>query len=424
MYIDEIELTPKQKSVHFFNTAPIKEIFYGGEAGGGKTFYMLRDMWDYCITYPGAYVCPFRKTYPELTSFTKLIAEKFNPKFCTILDNGRLVRFKNGSVLEGFQMPNDASLYKYRSFEIDYLGLDELTSFRKDEYMQLLSRNRTSKRTPNGHLYPSITRSCSNPGNNYEKWVFERFVKVAKNKPYQNKENAPYRMFIPAGLKDNPHIDDNYKYTLEEMPELERRRLLNGEWNLSTSKLIDHTKTKFDNLTGKSYDKIFITGDTAFGDKEINDYSVLALWGFKDNKLSLLDIFRRKVKASQLLNIAITFHRKNSSRFNCNPTIYIENKASGIQLNQDLHELGFPVKKVTPKGKAKIDRYNNIAYYYESFGMTFNNIISSDILDELIDEMRTFGGEDKGLNDDFIDCMVYAFHICYGKMRDIEVVIA
>jgi hypothetical protein len=92
-------------------------------------------------------------------------------------------------------------------------------------------------------------RSASNPGNVGHEWVKKRFIvsgivnktgyfvreqeldkRVEKGYP-----NALSRLFIPASYSSNPMLSKQYVSNLMAIDEVERERLLNGNWDIANS---------------------------------------------------------------------------------------------------------------------------------------------------------------------------------------------
>jgi hypothetical protein len=64
-------------------------------------------------------------------------------------------------------------------------------------------------------------RSASNPGGIGHGWVKNRFVDAP----------SPGTIFIPARLRDNPHLDQaGYEASLQHLPPTTRAQLLDGDW--------------------------------------------------------------------------------------------------------------------------------------------------------------------------------------------------
>lgn len=100
-------------------------------------------------------------------------------------------------------------------------GFDELTQFPEHQYRYMFSRLR---RPAGGTLadVPLRMRAASNPGGPGHDWVRSRFVD----------EQAPSRVFVPARLDDNEHIDRAaYVASLQHLDPVTRQRLLDGDWS-------------------------------------------------------------------------------------------------------------------------------------------------------------------------------------------------
>lgn len=92
----------------------------------------------------------------------------------------------------------------------------------------------------------------------------------------------------------------------------------------------------------KDFERIIQSWDTASKVTELADYSVCTTWGAtEDDHYYLLDVFRAKLEYPDLKRMVRELHARWKPR-----TILIEDKASGIQLIQDLRYDG--LSAVTP----------------------------------------------------------------------------
>ena len=103
--------------------------------------------------------------------------------------------------------------------------------------------------------------------------------------------------------------------------------------------------------------------DTANKASELNDYSVCTTWGHVDDRFYLLDVFRKRLNYPELKRAVIEQAQRHSVN-----TVVIEDKASGIQLIQDLQYEGrFMVKGYkAPPGADKIMRLHAQSLVFES----------------------------------------------------------
>lgn len=148
--------------------------------------------------------------------------------------------------------------------------------------------------------------------------------------------------------------------------------------------------------------KVYITCDTALKTKEVNDFSVFQLWGKTelniDSDYYLIDQIRGKWEAPELLRMVQSALIK-WSKFN--PTcLYIEDKASGIGLIQQLKRLKIPVKAINPV-KDKFTRLSDVLPRIEA-GYTYIPE-TAEWLPEFLAECEEFSQDMSHKHDDQID---------------------
>lgn len=96
-----------------------------------------------------------------------------------------------------------------------------------------------------------------------------------------------------------------------------------------------------------SFDYTFMTVDTAYKEKQENDYTAALYWGVRtwDNReksLYLLDMFHKKISAADCEAYLVPFMQKYAqNRF---IGAFIEPKGHGIYLNQKMHTYGVPMQ--------------------------------------------------------------------------------
>jgi predicted phage terminase large subunit-like protein len=111
-------------------------------------------------------------------------------------------------------------MYRYQSAEFQFIGFDEITEFNEKPFRFLFSRLRRLKSCE----IPLRMRAASNPGGIGHDWVKQRYIT----------EGIEYgRVFIPATLNDNPHIDkESYIGSLNQLDPITRKKLLDGDWSV------------------------------------------------------------------------------------------------------------------------------------------------------------------------------------------------
>ena len=128
--------------------------------------------------------------------------------------------FPSGASLTFGYLETERDKYRYQSSELQYVGFDELTQFGECQYLYLFSRLRRLA----GSRCRCACASASNPGGLGHEWVRARFIDT---------EPAAQRLFIPARLADNPHLDGElYRENLSELDAVTRAQLLEGDWQV------------------------------------------------------------------------------------------------------------------------------------------------------------------------------------------------
>jgi len=222
-------LDPHPKQQAFLDFLGL-EALYGGSAGGGKTAGLLMGALQYvhCSDYSALLL---RRTYAELAMPGALIdlshrwldssPAKWNEMMKTW-------KFPSGaSITFGYiQHPGDEQRYRTSMFQ--YIAYDELTTFQENMYRYLFSRLRRGK----GSTIPLRMRGASNPGGEGHDWVKQRFLLDEKDT----------RRYVPATLLENPGLDhESYLASLQELDEVTRKQLLEGDWDVEDDRLIPYS---------------------------------------------------------------------------------------------------------------------------------------------------------------------------------------
>jgi len=217
--------TPKQRAFLLMNS--VREILYGGAAGGGKSVAQLMAALQF-VDIPGYSAILFRKTYADLALPGALIAIA-KDWLMPFVDAGEV---KWSEKDKKFTFPAPATLsfgylesvndcYRYQGAEFQYIGMDEVTHIAPSNYRYMFSRLRKSVNI----RVPLRFRATANPGGEFGEYYHQRF--------FVDKQG---RIFIQAGIDDNPHLDaEEYKATLQELDPVTREQLLNGNWEIKES---------------------------------------------------------------------------------------------------------------------------------------------------------------------------------------------
>ena len=212
-----IEPTPRQLE---FLVTPHLEAFYGGAAGGGKSFALLMAALQY-VQVAGYQALILRRTYPDLALPGALmeVARDWLQGKAKWDGQEHTWSFPSGATLTFGYLEHEKDKYRYRSSQFHFIAFDELTQFTESQYRFLFSRLR---RRQDSNI-PLRMRSASNPGDIGHGWVRQRFIVEGERHG---------RIYVPARLADNPHLDAReYERSLAQLDPTERRRLLEGDWD-------------------------------------------------------------------------------------------------------------------------------------------------------------------------------------------------
>jgi predicted phage terminase large subunit-like protein len=137
-------------------------------------------------------------------------------------NNSFVATFPSGARISFGYLNNTGDYLRYKGSEFQFIGMDEVTEIREQDYRYLFSRLRRPSSGPLSQV-PLRMRSASNPAPN---WVRQRFIVEGQE---QN------RIFVPSRLTDNPGIDaESYRQALQTLDPIERRRLESGDWWATT----------------------------------------------------------------------------------------------------------------------------------------------------------------------------------------------
>jgi phage terminase large subunit len=283
-----IDFSPTVKQYELFKAAEnpnIKEILYGGSAGGGKSYAIwMLSLW-YALKYPNITIGYARSTLKQikasLATFQE-ISTKFNlSSIYKINQTDSKIVFKNGSIIKFFELsykPSEDPNYDRFGGELICFGVIEEAAGVND-YGKQAFRSRCGRQSIYEHLAVSNKLFITtNPGLNF---VYSDFYI-----PYINDTLPEYRLFIPANINDNPFIPQGYAETLKQtLNDKLAKRLLEGNWDFSGDDLNLFKYNDIDNLFIEN--KIanqgtHISADIAFE----TDKCVILVW----NNLTVIDI--------------------------------------------------------------------------------------------------------------------------------------
>lgn len=310
------------------------EALYGGAAGGGKSDALLMAALQY-VDVPGYSALLLRRTYADLALPGALMdraAEWLMGTDARWNDREKTWSFPSGATITFGYLEHERDRYRYQGAEFQFIGFDELTQFSEPQYRYLFSRLRRL----DGVNIPIRMRSASNPGGIGHEWVYERFLVTGC---------SAGRVFIPAKLIDNPHLDQQeYQRSLMELDPLTREQLLGGVWSVDPTarafqrewwrgqNRYDATDLRYVNQAVARW----LSWDTAIKDKDTSAYSALSVVEMlPDYRVTKREAWRDRLIFPDLVGAVERFSR----RYNRDEKlrgIVIEDKASGTSVYQTL----------------------------------------------------------------------------------------
>lgn len=215
--------TPKQQA---FLDLDCHEALYGGAAGGGKTDCLLMDALA-GVNVPGYAALVLRRNYTMMEQPGGLIPRSHDWLGGTeAVWNGLKAQwtFPSGAVLKFGHVNQEKSKHNYQGGEYSAIFFDELTQFSEAMYRYIaFSRVRQAA----DQTVKRKVRATSNPGGEGHEWVKQRFIVESESHG---------RGFVPATVRDNPHIKiEEYIASLMHLDPLTRAQLLEGDWDAAVS---------------------------------------------------------------------------------------------------------------------------------------------------------------------------------------------
>lgn len=169
----------------------------------------------------------------------------------------------------------------------------------------------------------------------------------------------------------------------------------------------------------ESFDWTFIMVDTAYKDKQENDYTVASYFGVKDKELQWIDIWREHIDAADMELPVSNFIKKNS-KYGFRGA-YIEPKGHGIYLNKRLPKAPYGCR-IPPDDVVeeffkdrkldKVERANNAIPQLVGRYVTINEKIPQTMREIMMGEILSFP---RAKHDDIVDTLIDGVKLLFGR---------
>jgi hypothetical protein len=249
-----------------FLASTVDEVFFGGEAGGGKSWALCQDFL-YDVDNPNANGILFRRTFPDLEDLIFKAQDHYAGFKQHYNSSKHLFTFESGARFRFSHLQHINDIWTHAGQEYTHIYWDEICHFPKLPYVYLMSRLRSTDLTIKRRV-----RTTGNPDGEGVLWVKARFIDVLKpyeigwfktdkdrdvratpdqekvlfwlaNQPTEAKSNFLInhpelrgflsRMWIPTRREENIALmkaDPDYEARLDQLPEAQKQAYKYGAW--------------------------------------------------------------------------------------------------------------------------------------------------------------------------------------------------
>lgn len=245
-----IKISPKQNDVfELLQNPQVIDILFGGGAGGSKSITVCLFLVIECRKYPGIRIGLGRKELKRLkqTTIVTLLREVHpmlgvKPGEYEYSEQKGLLKYVNGSEIQLVDLayqPSDPNFDTLGSTLFTHVIMEEVGEIKKKARDVFMSRKNRFMNDKYNIVGKSI--STCNPSQNFAKTeYFEPYKKLGGGEQQiwpdgeviiDGERKEAYRAFVRSLVTDNPFIALNYIEDLKRLPDVERRRLLLGDWD-------------------------------------------------------------------------------------------------------------------------------------------------------------------------------------------------
>lgn len=230
---------------------------------------------------------------------------------------------------------------------------------------------------------------------------------------------------VQLNYYDNPFFPEVLRNEMETCKKLNFPRYEHiwlGIPNAEAGNLIKMAYFKRYTIPPQVFNGLYIVCDTAFSEKKSADNSAFMLVGISGKDKYILDVYAKKVGFVDLCRDLKSFYLKAQATYGKNnvlSSVYIENKASGISLTQQLRSEGLPIMELYPTVHNIQLQKDVVADKYTRFleieaDLCSGNVFISDSaawLPEFERECEAFTGGKQDEHDDIVDCLLYSLKV-------------
>jgi len=258
---ETIIIAPQPGPQTAFLSCPADIVFFGGSAGGGKSYALLLDpVRHYYNPKFGGVI--FRRNSVQVRNEGGLWDESMM-LYSMLQGHPREAslewEFPSGARMKFAHLEHEKTVYDWQGSQIPYIGFDELVHFSASQFWYLLSRNRSLSGVP-GYIRATCNPDCDSWVRKMVDWwigpdgypikersgIIRYFIRIEDNiiwgdtreeliSKYGASTLPKSFTFIPSSIYDNRILldkDPSYLANLKALSRVERLRLLEGNWNV------------------------------------------------------------------------------------------------------------------------------------------------------------------------------------------------
>ncbi len=218
-----------------------REVFFGGAAGGGKTYLMLAalTLW---VRLPSFKAIILRLEWSQVDHFHGIAESLYFPLGAVFHGTKKVWYFPSGAEIHYGIFAAQKHENKYRGAYYNIVCWDEFGDWATMDYMKFMFTRIRYTPGANGERMPTMQFFTGNPGGINHSRLRKRFkipdrpTETQILKIVDPKTKKSYlRAFVPSRLEDNPYLDPDY----EERQRASGRHpaiiraILEGRWDLS-----------------------------------------------------------------------------------------------------------------------------------------------------------------------------------------------
>ena len=456
---EKVIIAPQKGPQEKFLSTAADICIYGGAAGGGKTYGILLEPLRYMqngsftavifrkngtqITNPGGLWDTARKIY----GYVRGAYPRMTPKLQW--------RFRSGATITFAHIGYDLDLESWQGSQIAMIGFDELTHFTKYQFFYMLSRNRSDS-----GVKPYIRATCNPDADSWVAEFISWWIDQKTGYPIPERSGKLRYMardggdnitwadsrkeliekgfdpiliksvtFIASTLQDNKilmQMNPEYKANLMALPEVDRERLLFGNWKIKAAagRFFKRTQIPPEGMLSRVPDDLLYcvrAWDLAATDEDENgnaDFTAGVLMGKRKNgRIAVLNVINERIKAGDVAKLILNTAIADRSRFGYLYEVRIPQDpgaAGKIVANSYIAMLqGFAVK-AEPVTGSKIVRATPFATQWQN---GFIEILQADWNSDYFNQLESFP---ESRHDDMVDASSDAFNELANMNFDID----